>query len=275
MTTKTFSLLLLPERAAFFRFEGKHWQIEKISGEPWSILTQPEVVNHLLQSLNNRINDGNLAEVSLDVLYDDAANVVLPDLTASLVNLRCSHWQILRLAPLHQRAVVLSGEPAKDPWAIEWICKALLPVMQATTRYSDEALQQERQRAEQEHEETLDSLRRDRGQLEAQLAELQAQIRALQLPDIEHLLAYLPAIYRNVWGSIGPHDLALLAGRIQTPEIPSPFPEPSANTLAALQRRLLKLPQAERQRLHAFCRELPHKLELRAEMRSWVEGDTP
>ncbi len=275
MTIKNFVLLLLTDRAVFFRFEGKNWQVEKINGESWSPLLQLETVTHLLQSLEKRINDGDLSQVALDVLYDKAAIGTLVNLAATLAKLHCRQWQILRLEPLRQRAAALSGEPAKDPWAIDWLCSSLLPVLQASTRYSNDALQQERLRAEQEHEETLDSLRRDRSKVEAQLDELQAQIRAVQLPDIEYLLAYLPAIYRNVWGGIGPHDLALLAGQLRVPEIPSPFPEPSADTLAALQRRLLKLPQAERQRLHAFCRELPHKLDLRAEMRGWVEGDTP
>lgn len=275
MTTKIFALILLPECAAFFRFEGKNWQVEKINGESWSPLPQLEAVTPLLQSLDKRVNDGNLAHVSLDVLYDENAISALPGLAATLAELQCLQWQILRLAPLRQRAIVLSGKPAKDPWAIEWLCKSMLPVLQASTRYSDEALQQEHQRAEQEHEETLDTLRAERSQLEAQLAELQAQIHAVQLPDITHLLTYLPALYRNVWGCIGPHELALLAGQLHIPEIPSPFPEPSADTLAALQRRLFKLPREERQRLHAFCHELPHKLNPRTEMRAWLEGDAP
>lgn len=275
MTTKIFALILLPERAAFFRFEGKNWQVEKINGESWSRLPQPEAVTCLLQSLDKRINDGNLAHVSLDVLYDENAVSTLPSLAVTLAELQCFQWQILRLAPLRQRAIVLSHEPAQDPWAIEWLCKLMLPVLQACTRYGDEALQQERQRAEQVYEETLDTLRADRSQLEAQLADLQAQIRAVQLPEVTHLLTYLPALYRNVWGCIGPHELALLAGQLQIPEIPSPFPEPSADTLTALQRRLLKLPREERQRLHAFCLALPHKLNPRAEMRAWLEGDMP
>lgn len=275
MTKKIFALILLPERAAFFRFETNHWRVEKINGESWSPLLQPEVVTGLLQSLDRRINDGNLAQVSLEVLYDQNAIGALPSLAATLAELQCLHWQILRLVPLRQRAIVLSGEPAKDPWAIEWLCKAMLPVLQASIGYSDESLHLACRNVEQVHEDTLDTLRADRRQLEAQLVELQAQIRAVQLPGVTHLLTYLPALYRNVWGCIGPHELALLAGQLQIPEIPSPFPEPSADTLTALQRRLLKLPREERQRLHAFCQALPHKLNPRAEMRVWLEGDMP
>jgi hypothetical protein len=271
--TATYALLLQSGRGAFFRWNEHGWAVEPIQGEYWSSLDAPEAASRLLSQLNDRINDGTLANVTLDVVYERAAMEQLPALTRQLVGLQCGRWQILLLEPLQQRVIALSGAPSSPESPVDWICQSLLPVLQASTRYGDEALQQARRSAEQAHADTMESLQVERSRLVAELEQLRAEVSTLHLPDIEHLVSYLPAIYRNVWGAIGPHDLALLAGGLQAPAIPSPFPEPSGDTLAALQRRLRRLPQPERQRLHAFCRQLPHKLTIRAEMREWLEGD--
>lgn len=90
---------------------------------------------------------------------------------------------------------------------------------------------------------------------------------------MDDVLTFLPALYRNVFGCISPHDLALLVGSLQVPQISSPWPEPAPDTLKALQARLRKLPERRTEQLRDFCRTLPHKLELRAEMRVWLGED--
>ena len=98
---------------------------------------------------------------------------------------------------------------------------------------------------------------------------LQAQIAALARPSMARLLTFLPALYVNFWGVVRPDELALLVGELEIPAIPSPYLEPSADTLLALKKQLKALPDTDRSTLLSFCRALPHKLTLRPEMREF------
>ena len=280
----TFALLLLPQRAAFFALKNAIWQREPIQGETWSQLKKGYGLQRLLEDLKERLNTKNLAHCDIHVLYDDAA--LCPhgqageagrELAKALHQLECARWQLLRLEPLRQRAVLLSGQDLAGQWpqSEDWVAQHLLPVLQGLLGQADAHQEREHQHRQQQHEETMSSLRAERTRLQAELAQLQQQIQARQQPSIESLLVCLPAIYRNVWSSITPSDLALLGATLQVPDIPSPFPEPEADTLHTLQQRLRHLPDDERQRLHHFCRNLTHKLSPRPEMRAWLEGNTP
>lgn len=109
-------------------------------------------------------------------------------------------------------------------------------------------------------------------QLRQENRELRDQLARLDRPAMESLLVYLPVIYRNFWGTVGPDELALLAGLLEVPVIPSPCPEPSTATVAAMKKRFLQLPEQERASLIAFCSQLPYQLTVRAEMRALLES---
>lgn len=109
-------------------------------------------------------------------------------------------------------------------------------------------------------------------QLRQENRELREQLAKRDQPAMESLLVYLPVIYRNFWGTVRPDELALLAGLLEVPAIPSPCPEPSVATRLAMKKRFLQLSEQERASLIAFCRQLPYQLTVRAEMRALLES---
>lgn len=109
-------------------------------------------------------------------------------------------------------------------------------------------------------------------QLRQENRELRDQLARLDRPAMESLLVYLPVIYRNFWGTVRPDELALLAGLLDVPVIPSPYPEPGAAVVAVMKKRFLQLPEQERASLIAFCHQLPYHLTVRAQMRALLES---
>lgn len=120
-----------------------------------------------------------------------------------------------------------------------------------------------------ESEQQLTVLRADIARLTAEKSVLEEALRLLRMPAIEPLLAFLPAIFRNFWGVVRPDEIAMMAMTCQTITIPSPYPDPTPETVLFMKRRLQSMPQNERDALLNFCRSLPHRLQIRAEMREF------
>lgn len=273
---KLLAVLLINGRAnCFARDVQPHWRNEPPYGEPWYPLSDDHRLTAVLGELNGRMNcSDQLAGFTLHLIYDQASLPWLADVANALAAVQCSNWQVLQWEPLRDRAALWSGQPHEAPHpSFDWLQQGLLPVLEATFCYREGSLAAERTRAEQEHADTLESLRADQLRLKAEIATQREQLTTLQRPAMDDVLTYLPALYRNVFGAIAPQDLALLAGSLQVPPIPSPWPEPAPDTLQALQARLRKLPEQRAMQLRDFCRQLPHKLELRAEMRAWLGDD--
>lgn len=104
-------------------------------------------------------------------------------------------------------------------------------------------------------------------QLRIENKRLRSQINQGSPMSLEQLVALLPVIYRNFWNSVSPNDLALLAGSLNIPKIPSPCDEPSAEVIATMRQRLSVMPEHERERIVDYCRQLPFKLNMRPEMK--------
>jgi hypothetical protein len=270
-TTKLFSIFIFDHQAACFQLHNHQWRIEPIRGESWSSISESGFdLAALLANLNQRLNlAANFADVELNLIYNQAAVSDLKNLPESLAALGCNRWQLLRWEPLAARCTV-STTPC-DRFDLTWLINSVLPILQNTFNYADEAFNAEQHRVLRDHEQTLESLSLETQRLRQDKTALQAQIEALQLVDIEQLLVFLPAIYRNFWGVINPSDLALIAGSLKVPNIPSPQIEPSADTVKALRKKLLNLPLRERHQLLSFCRQLPHNLQVRSEMRDLLE----
>jgi len=249
-----------------------HWTHQRIKGENSVDILPGKAGTMLLQVLkeqSERINqDHDLRDVEVHLLYGLGDVEAMVDAPKALTSLHCTTWQILRLEPLLERAAVARGITPAAPLEDEkWLNAVLLPILPSTFAYSNKTFQAEEARARQEHEDTMESLRADVQTKHQEVAQLQACINALQLPGVEHLLVYLPAIYRNFWGVVRPDELALLAGILEAPNIPSPYPDPSPDTVVMLKRRFLQLPELDRERVLGFCRDLPHRLDVRSEMR--------
>jgi hypothetical protein len=268
------ALVLVADQVACFSHRGGPvWRRESVHGEGWYLLPQaggglPAVLDELSQRL---YRSDRLAGFEVHLLVSQGALPRLTDVGRDLAAVGCQRWQVLRWEPLRDRAGMLAGSLAEEPLPTEdWLRAHLLPLLESTFHYRDEAGAAERARAQRQHEDTLESLRAERLRLQADLNAMRDQLAALQRPSVEALVTYLPAIYRQVFGVISPADLALLGGELRVPQIASPWPEPSPDTLLTLQRQMRKLPTQERDRLREFCQRLPHKLEVRPEMRDWL-----
>ena len=120
-----------------------------------------------------------------------------------------------------------------------------------------------------ESEEQLTMLRTEIAILSQEKAALEEALHLLRMPAIEPLLVFLPAIFRNFWGVVRPDEVAMMAMTCQTITIPSPYPDPSPETVLFMKRRLQSMPQDERDAILNFCRNLPHRLQIRVEMRGF------
>jgi len=200
---KKIVFFVFPDRAACFQLAQKKWMCEKINSEDWSPSTLG--IPDLLKELSERLNSGSeLATVELYLVYERSAISYLKDVPEALTALGCTCWQILRWEPLLHRATGVRGSKPEDIFDCKWLTDTMLPVLESTFNYTDQAFDAERGRVLQAHEETMESLRTEKQQLIQEKAALQAQIEALRLQDIEHLFAFLPAIYRNFWGLLAP-----------------------------------------------------------------------
>jgi hypothetical protein len=109
-------------------------------------------------------------------------------------------------------------------------------------------------------------------QVRAEKTALEEELKMLRLPDVEQLLVYLPAIYRNFWTVVRPDEVAMLAGTFKPITVPSPFPDPTPDTVLVMKQRLKAMVPAERQKILEFCRGLRHQLHIRPEMRDLFES---
>jgi len=268
---KVLVVLLLDHHATcFVRDDQPSWGHAHLHGEAWYPMRAEADLASVLRELNARMHySDDLAKFTLHLIYDQAALPWLAHVAAALADVQCQHWQVLQWESLRDRAAALNGcAPSAPLPSVEWLQQGLLPALEAAfSRQSDIVA------AEQSHADAVTRLSADRMRLEAEIALQREQLSALQRPALDDVLTYLPALYRNVFSSIAPHDLALLAGSLQVPQIPSPWPEPAPDTVQALQTRLRKLPTQRAEQLRAFCQSLPHKLERRPEMRGWLEQE--
>jgi hypothetical protein len=139
---------------------------------------------------------------------------------------------------------------------------------------ADDAAQRQhlKQARENEHLSEADRLQAERAVLEKENQHLRDQNAALQQVDAQRLVSFLPALFPRVFTVLGPADIALLCGRVEPPNLPNPYPEPSEETLRTLQKRFRALPMDQQQQIVRFVAALPQrqKLEPRPEMRDCV-----
>lgn len=269
------ALLLLQGQATCYTLDkpADAWQRLKLGGQEWLPL-QTHSLPRLLEALHTRTNlSQRLSDYTLHLIADANAQPWLAQnhVGAELAKYHCRHWQVLMWQPLSQRARWQAGASPEALPESPWLQEHLLPMLQ--TIFASRGRLPNAAPPTQPSippNDTLESLKAERQRLRAELAELQEQIAS----DANALITQLPALYRNAFGVISPHDLALLAGNAsRVPKIPSPYPEPSPDTLRVLQKRVRNLPPEQARDLRQFCLQLPHPLEPRPEMRAWLEQD--
>ena len=137
----------------------------------------------------------------------------------------------------------------------------------ALSAYVDTLAQHEARAALGLLEEEIAVRRRELAQLEHDKAALQADLEQLGYARMDRLIVYLPIFFRHFWTVVRPDEVAALCGRLVPPLVPSPYFEPSIETVRAMRDRFQGLDAAEREQILSFCHSLRHRLEVRAEMR--------
>lgn len=96
-----------------------------------------------------------------------------------------------------------------------------------------------------------------------------------EIPDMEVLVAFLPIIFRNVWGQVRVNDVAMLAHSYKMPIIRSPYPEPTPREIQLGRQLLSQSSEEERRTLLQACRTLLKnypRLVVRSEMQDFLMG---
>lgn len=282
---RKFIFLVQDKKTACFQYDANgSWVRQLIKGEFVVDIDDNDFLP-VLYELSQLLNEAcDLQGVDIQIAYAEADASIKESAQSALQNLQCDTLKIeplesgLELAKKTSRK--LPKYPLLDVSNDEYLLKTLLPVLDALPIEEsppEEEVQCDnpdilREKLSTSQEE-VKQLKVQISLLQAQLAQKQAQISATRLPDMAQLLVYLPAIYRNFWGVVRPDELALLAGTLNVPEVASPYADPSPDTVLVLRRRLLALPESERDCVIALCRELPHRLEVRMEMRDLLGAD--
>jgi len=297
-TDPTRYLILIHEQnAACFIHDAntiaRKWTNKPIKGEALTLLKpgkKNSQINMLLQEISGQLNhDDNLASVQINLLYSMDNASLLSDVSVSLNELQCNTWQVMRLEPLLER--VGKHQPIPADWSLEqsqkpqssgarWLLDFFLP-MSASILFGDtdfppaqrepaaameaaDTLSPEAERAQ------LASLREKNRTLEQCLAQQTGAVSTLQLPDAEALLSFLPALYHQVFTVLSGADLAMLMGRIEPFDIPSPYQEPSGDALDMKQRTFLALPSEQQRQIVAFAQQASQKLRPRPNMQAHI-----
>lgn len=107
------------------------------------------------------------------------------------------------------------------------------------------------------------------GLLQQEAARLEQDIARLHKVKADQLLVFVPIFFRNFWTYISPDEFAVLCGRLDAPQIASPYLEPSSDTVLLMKARFKALDATDRDQVLALCGALRHRLHVRAEMREF------
>ncbi|MGD9889287.1 MAG: hypothetical protein AB7S56_08500 [Halothiobacillaceae bacterium] len=231
-----------------------------INGEwNWVPIKHAASLKAALEDVRQRLELPPQSALDVGLVYDHASAELLQGFSQWRGD---PHWQwqwlrwelrLPRLSP------IFAGE---QPPAPERVLDELVPdIAPCLLGMSDDAAAPVVQ-----HDDT--DWRQSVAELEKTNQTLRARLDMMQPLETEKLLSYLPALYLHVFSVIGAADLALLAGRVEPLAIPSPYPEPSAETLHRKQREFRLLSKEEQARIVRLVSVHHHRLQPRAEMQT-------
>ena len=249
---KQIALLTQESMISCFSKESNQWIPFTLKGEETIAISMTEAFNRLNQDLNLSTQ---LQTVSILILSGDNPSEDLFEGLNSYERLGGTDWQLIKLDLLRN----ISGFALQDNLS-EQMPKALLSLDMTATDQLDKL-----SKKTEDMNENVEALQREK-------TRLKAEIQSMQGVPLEYLVTFLPAIYKNFWSTIRPDELAILAGSLEAPSIPSPYSEPSQDTVLTLRKKMQFLPELEQQRIKAFCLSLEHPLTIRNEMKTFLDA---
>jgi len=277
----TLCLCLLKDEIQVYKSRNQTtWDILPIQGEE-SFLHQnrKDCLNNILQECSQRLNlDTKLEDVTMTILYAVQDYSWLIEALQQLHNLKNKQVQILHWQCLVEYACKNLAEEIPTSLPPEWIAQYILPLtclenswqehqklidsLKLQKQIQQEQLQAEEQQAQTNFAEQLAKLQAEKLKLLAEVREVQKKIAAVQRPDLEVLLSFLPSIFKNFWNTVRPDELANIAGLLNTPNVSSPYHNPTSSAVQAKKRQFQALAEAEQQQVIDFCRELKKDYDL-------------
>ena len=160
----------------------------------------------------------------------------------------------------------------------EWITQYILPLtclenswhehqklidsLNLQKQIQQDLLQVEEQQLQSNFAEQLAFLQAEKKKLQTEVREAQKKIAAVQRPNLEALLSFLPSIFKNFWNTVRPDELANIAGLLDIPNISSPYHNPTSSAVQSKKRQFHAVAETEQQQIIVFCRQLKQDYDL-------------
>lgn len=156
--------------------------------------------------------------------------------------------------------------------AYQQISQALLELQQKEQAFNEQQ-QAKLQQLEQQEQAVIDQKQQKSKKLDQEIKRKQQELTVINAPSMEHLLSFLPCIFKDFWNTVRPDELAILVGELTPPQIASPYLNPSSSAVKSKKRQFLALKPEEQQQVLGFCQMLMQDFDLKVhlEFQSLVE----
>lgn len=280
---------------AYHQYQDSTWELMQIQGaESYPHKDNPKSLAIALDDISNHLNlKSKLADVKVSLIYQHDQQQTLSESVSILQANQCEYFQILNWESLYQFSLqTLSLEQHFfDAQTIDhvWMQDHLLPLVwhetsvdfqqQALAKIREEKNELEEQlsimRTDTEHAmaQQLIALENGKINLEQQITDAREKLAKLQQPDMESLVTYLPAIFKDFWNVVRPDELAMIVGMLTPPTISSPYHSPSLSSVQQKKRQFLALSESTQNKILDLSRELSHnhnQLQVHQEFKSIV-----
>ena len=263
MSKYTLCLCLLDNEIQVYKSSNQTvWDILPIQGEESFLhYNRKDCLKAVLQECSQRLNLGTeLEDVLVNILYKEQDYSWLVEILHQLESLKNKQVQVLQWNNLVDYANKSFVNETPKVLNSEWITQYILPLTCLENSWH-------------EHQKLIDSLNLqkqiqqdllqvEKKKLQTEVREAQKKIAAVQRPNLEALLSFLPSIFKNFWNTVRPDELANIAGLLDIPNISSPYHNPTSSAVQSKKRQFQALAETEQQQIIVFCRQLKQDYDL-------------
>lgn len=264
MSEKLLSMVILNDHLSIYEYQNNIWESMPIKGEHnYEHEEDIGCLNTSILELNARMNqNNNLAKYQVTILYTQSkANWLSNALSILTENYQCTKIQVLSYELIINAMEYSNDKDISNP---DWISQHVLPksVVENTSEQEQllndkltslqKSLNDNKKILYQEYDEHTNQLNTEKQKLIERINELRTQITNTHSPNLENLISYLPAIFKDFWNIVPPIELANIAGKINPPNIPSPYHSPSEQAVALQKRKFDSLDENTQKEIIVF-----------------------
>lgn len=279
MSAKLLSMVILDNNLSIYEYQNNIWEVMPIKGEHnYEHEHDISCLNTSISELNARMNqDDNLAQYKVTIFYTQPkVNWLSNALSILTEHYQCTKIQILGYEPFINYIEDTIDNDTNSP---NWISQYFLPksiIENNSEKIQDqdhlvndqlnslqESLNDDKETFDQKYDEQVNELNIEKQKLVEQIKELRTQITNSHSPNLECLISYLPVIFKDFWNIVPPIELANIAGKINPPNIPSPYHSPSEQAVALQKRKFDALDENTQQEIIIFGIQLSQHYSLK------------